>query len=352
MDFSTVDQTIWQHPVMRRASENAGRLFFYLVTCARDCEGRFLAHAFDLLEGCWSRAHDVDEQDVEDALQELADIGVVILYQDGRNRYGFLLGWYEHQRVDAKWRDGSSLPPPPVRISSWDRLDILRRKYADFAELDAKRTSRKAAIAWFRELPDEQQEALLPRGVALQGRLAVGEELAQTGAQVGADSVVSSSCSSNCSREVVVPRDGPWNYGAQNGVRNDLGALKGNNPHLSAACHALSFSPPYPDRWFDDLLAAVENQADFLRDERHACEMLKKYQPKVTEKALPAKWLERLEKAEGAATPAPESVVKRYPVEKLQQMREDDVGLLSDNTRVTWGTPGNVLVAQLEEAHR
>ena len=162
MNFRTVEQEIWKHPVMRQGSEHARQLYFYLVTGTSDCEGRFVADALDLLEGCWSRRHQVGEQDVEEALQELLGLSVILLYQDGRRRYGFLCGWYEHQRVDAKYRDGSSLPAPPILLCSWARLDQVRTFYADYADLGGTNVSRKAAIAWFNDLPIEERERFLP----------------------------------------------------------------------------------------------------------------------------------------------------------------------------------------------
>ena len=160
MAYRTVERELWQHPVMRQGSQVAGRLFLYLMTSGADCEGRFSANTLDLLEGCFSRRHEVSEEEVATALTELADeFDLVLLYVADGKPFGFLEGWFEHQKGHEKgFRTPSSLPAPPLLANSWITVDLLMDYYCDFH--GQKRTHRQTVLAWFEDLPEEERDAL------------------------------------------------------------------------------------------------------------------------------------------------------------------------------------------------
>jgi len=124
--FRTIDPKLWQHPFFRKQPWYVRDVFIFLFSSHADDEGRFVADSFAILEGAFSRNHPVTEDDVEQALAALEEGQLIIRYDD----YGFLLGWYEHQFIDRRYRQPSSLPPPPVAVNSWDTAEAVRREYA------------------------------------------------------------------------------------------------------------------------------------------------------------------------------------------------------------------------------
>jgi len=145
-------------------------------------------------------------------------------------------------------------------------------------------------------------------------------------------------------------------YGSDDGLPSDIGALKQNHPLLTAAIWKRQrWERKYRDKWFLTLLDAVENDAYFGTGpgaEKLVCELLSEYTPDAEEKCLCAKWIERVKREEGndAEVQDPTTIVKQYPVWKLEQGKTDNKGLTANNMTCTWDDPRNVLVAQLEEA--
>ncbi|MDD3492632.1 MAG: hypothetical protein PHZ19_03955 [Candidatus Thermoplasmatota archaeon] len=161
--FRSVNPSLWAHPFFARQPWFVRDLFLYLVTAAADDEGRFKADPVILLTGAFPRRYPVEEEDITQALEALADGGLVCLYGEG-NRYGFLTGWYEHQRIDKRWRDESSLPPPPVAPASWEAVDGIYTAYCEARGIAGK-TSYRNAMAWYQagcpaihETPTEDPE--------------------------------------------------------------------------------------------------------------------------------------------------------------------------------------------------
>jgi len=78
---------------------------------------------------------------------------------------------------------------------------------------------------------------------------------------------------------------------------DDVGMKKLNYPNLRNACFDLPWSQHICDRWLVELIIAIEGEADwYITDEDDAVALLERYPPKATEKHLPAKWLERIER--------------------------------------------------------
>ncbi len=143
--FRTIDPKLWQHPFFRKQPWFVRDVFIFLFSSHADDEGRFVADAFAILEGAFSRNHPVTEDDVEEALDALVDGGLIIRY-DGK--WGFLLGWYEHQFIDRRYRQPSSLPPPPLKIGSWDAAEAIRQQYAKAQKIDPQRAQFQPALRW------------------------------------------------------------------------------------------------------------------------------------------------------------------------------------------------------------
>ena len=149
---------------MRRASDRARLLYLYVLTIA-DAEGRWEADAEELADGAWSATHGVCVEDVEAALQELEAMGAILLYEAGGRRCGWITDWYQAQNIGPRYRDGSDLPPPPVEINSWAALDRVRAEYARRMSGGAN-VSRRAALAWYHQLPGEERRRILQNGSA------------------------------------------------------------------------------------------------------------------------------------------------------------------------------------------
>jgi len=170
-----VGDRLWKHPVMQKAPLHVGRLYVYLITEGADCEGRFVADPFTLHEAAFSSRHEVSEEDVRSALVALSnEYDVVLLYSESGKadepQYGFLTGWYEHQRIPVEYREGSSLPKPPVLCNSWTTVEHVYASYCDFQ--GQKRSTYKAALRWFEELEDERQKEYIARWRAESGQRA------------------------------------------------------------------------------------------------------------------------------------------------------------------------------------
>ncbi len=143
--FRTIDPKLWQHPFFRKQPWYVRDVFIFLFSAHADDEGRFVADAFAILEGAFSRNHPVTEDDVEQALDALVDGALIIRYG---GEWGFLLGWYEHQFIDRRYRQPSSLPPPPLDIGSWDAAEAIRQQYAKAQKIDPQRAQFQPALRW------------------------------------------------------------------------------------------------------------------------------------------------------------------------------------------------------------
>lgn len=138
--FRSIDSDVWRHPDFRRAGHVGREVYLYLISSGADDEGRFIADPELILEAVFPQRDAVQIGEVEEALRYLAEVGLILLYAVGRVGYGFLTGWYEHQRIDKRYREESSLPAPPANICSWDQVDLIRVEYTNSLppEKDAK----------------------------------------------------------------------------------------------------------------------------------------------------------------------------------------------------------------------
>ncbi len=150
--FRTIDPKLWQHPFFRKQPWFVRDIFIFLFSSHADDEGRFVADAFAILEGAFSRNHPVTEENVEQALAALEEGGLIVRYDD----YGFLLGWYEHQFIDRRYREPSSLAPPPVEVDSWEAAEAIRQEYAKAQNIDFAKAQFRPALRW--SLQNEYQE--------------------------------------------------------------------------------------------------------------------------------------------------------------------------------------------------
>jgi hypothetical protein len=93
-------------------SKDAQLILVGLVLLADD-EGRELAHPKLL-----SREIDYPPDQVEGALQELADNDLVVLYQGGKHRYYQLTRWSQWQTISSQKMTPSKYPAPTVEVVS------------------------------------------------------------------------------------------------------------------------------------------------------------------------------------------------------------------------------------------
>lgn len=91
---------------------HAVRLLFIGLWNVADDSGRFRAHP-SLIQGEIFPYE--PESPVEAWLQVLAEVGLVHIYEADGRRYGHVVGFDEHQKIDK--RTESRLPPPPRRTA-------------------------------------------------------------------------------------------------------------------------------------------------------------------------------------------------------------------------------------------
>lgn len=83
-----------------------------LITYADD-QGRFRADPREVKAECFPYHDTLKAQSVEDALQALAGIGLIELYEVGGDRFGWMPRWFRDQRLQGDRMTWSELPPPP-----------------------------------------------------------------------------------------------------------------------------------------------------------------------------------------------------------------------------------------------
>jgi hypothetical protein len=146
----SIDPNIFKHPFLLKQPIAARYLYHYVIEVAADDEGRFRADPLALARDCFSPADNVTPEAVEALLSMLSGKGgVLLLYRREGETFGFLRGWYEHQRIERRYREESSLPPPPVPIRCWEQVDALRAEYANAKGLrDPDKAQAREAIRW------------------------------------------------------------------------------------------------------------------------------------------------------------------------------------------------------------
>lgn len=146
--FRSIEPQLWDNAELRRLGMVPRMIFLFLFSKWADDEGRFKVDLFSILEGAFSRADPVTEDDVNTALTGLSDTGMVLLYGEA-GEYGWLTGWYCHQKIDKRIREVSALPEPPTLIASWEEADRVRIAYARTGgQKEAERCSFRDAIRW------------------------------------------------------------------------------------------------------------------------------------------------------------------------------------------------------------
>mgnify|MGYP001256330212 FL=1 len=233
MRYRSISCDLFGTRLMRRASDRARLLYIYVLTIA-DAEGRWVADAEELLDGCWSASHGVKADDVEAALEELSALGAVLLYDGGDVRCGWLVDWYLSQNIAPKYRDGSELPPPPVEVNSWEHLDRVRAAYGRRVAATGANVSRRAALAWFAKLREEERRRILGGGgIGRRDLDEVAAERARPDGDLGGGSAKDKAC------ELLAPLFGGVPDGAVATVEGALAADPDAKGVIVAAATAL-----------------------------------------------------------------------------------------------------------------
>ena len=173
--FRTIDPKVWQHPFFRKQPWYVRDVFLFLFSSHADDEGRFVADAFAILEGAFSRNHPVTEEDVEEALSALDNSKLTLRY-GADSEYGFLVGWYEHQYIEKARRSESSLPPPPVQICSWEAADQAKANYQEATGRKAQGVYYSDAVRWQEQQTVNSESTERQLDVPLKGREGKGKE--------------------------------------------------------------------------------------------------------------------------------------------------------------------------------
>ena len=94
----------------------------WLVVCswATCCDnwGRFRAAPALIKGALFPYDSDITTADVEGFLNELDQAGRIELYEIGGQRYGAVVNWSKHQRVDERWKGAQNFPDPPLRATT------------------------------------------------------------------------------------------------------------------------------------------------------------------------------------------------------------------------------------------
>src|SRR5262249_22117461 len=104
----TIKPEMLQHPKVGRLTDRQIRLWVGLITQADD-EGRLVADAGQLRFLVFGYFPDVSEGDVNEALEAIARVRLIQLYNVDDVRYAWIVGWKAHPKIDRKTL--SRLPP-------------------------------------------------------------------------------------------------------------------------------------------------------------------------------------------------------------------------------------------------
>lgn len=125
----TVKPELPEDEKLGRVSREARLAFLLLITRADD-HGRFRA-APALLRGLlFPYDDDVTAKEVDVWVGELVEQGMVRLYEQGGERFGVLVNWGKHQRVDNAAKSLLPSPPDPDSVPAAETLGEPRRDSA------------------------------------------------------------------------------------------------------------------------------------------------------------------------------------------------------------------------------
>ncbi|MFY9341204.1 MAG: hypothetical protein WAT39_01860 [Planctomycetota bacterium] len=108
MKIRSIKPEFWQNEKLATRCSLGARLLFAGLWGMADDHGRFRAHQ-NLIQGevfPYEPGHPI-----ADWLDELVTVGSIRLYQHAGQRYGLVVSFCEHQKIDKRW--ASRLPPPP-----------------------------------------------------------------------------------------------------------------------------------------------------------------------------------------------------------------------------------------------
>jgi hypothetical protein len=145
----SVEPSIYRHPYLLRQPLATRYLFHYLIEMGADDEGRLRYDPVIICMECFSPVDGETPDTVASMIEALVAGGLVKSYRRSGERFLFLVGWYEHQKIDKRMRSESSLPPPPVPINSWAAVDAVKLEYAEARGLqDPDKAQSREAIRW------------------------------------------------------------------------------------------------------------------------------------------------------------------------------------------------------------
>jgi len=111
----TIKPEFWQDGKTARELTRDQRLFYIGLWNVADDEGRFRLNVRSLLGDIFPHDEDLHGAFIEDSLRVLADTGRLVMYALDGERFGQLLHFMEHQRINRP--TPSRIPPPPKDLS-------------------------------------------------------------------------------------------------------------------------------------------------------------------------------------------------------------------------------------------
>lgn len=160
--YRTIEPSLFDNGDLLRLGLVAQWTFTYLIGKGADDEGRFEWDPFMILRNAFSPVDSITMQQVEAAMLALSESGMVVRYGDGK--FGFLAGWFEHQRIARTYRAESKLPRPPVKVASWAEAEGAKKAYCEATGADLQRASYRNAIRWATNgiLPESREASQEP----------------------------------------------------------------------------------------------------------------------------------------------------------------------------------------------
>lgn len=104
-----IDPQIWRNEKIGRLSDT-GRLLFIGIFSQADDDGRLRASPAFLMANIFPYDKDKTEDDIRHLRDECAKLGLIRIYNNGREEYLDIPGWYEHQQIRKDRYEPSKLP--------------------------------------------------------------------------------------------------------------------------------------------------------------------------------------------------------------------------------------------------
>ncbi len=192
--YRCIEPELWRNRFLRRSGMVVREVFTFCFSALADDEGRFDWQPDRVLDEAFGRDDPVEEKIVSDAMDALAEEGMLVRYGPARE-FGFVAGWFQHQVIDARNRHESALPRPPALVGSWSEADEARKRYAVERGIDLARALYRDAVRWLNDKHmSSTSEALVEHAPEGKGREVEGNQKGSKDSALLADAEACRDC--------------------------------------------------------------------------------------------------------------------------------------------------------------